>query len=334
LVLLLLLIGGWWYSSNVRDAMVQLTGATMGTTYTVKIPRLPGVIAVDTLQAEIDRILAQINRQMSTYDPESELSRFNRNPSTDWVPVSPELLVVMQEAQRVAQLTSGAFDVTVGPLVDLWGFGPTVTDDAIPSQAAIAEAQTRVGYHLLRLRYDPPALQKTVADIEVDLSAIAKGYAVDRLAEYLETLSIADYMVEIGGELRVKGNNVQGDPWRIAIEKPTPNERTVERIALLTDRGIATSGNYRNFFERDGQRYSHAIDPTTGRPIRHELASVSVIHPSVTLADALATGLIVMGPDNGFQLAEQQGLAALFIVINDGEFIEKSTSAIAPYLAD
>jgi len=334
LILLGLLTGGWWYSSNVRDAAVQLIGATMGTAYTVKIPRVPGSIAADTLQAEIDQILTQINRQMSTYDPESELSRFNRNSSTAWVPVSPELLLVVQEAQRVSQLTAGAFDVTVSPLVNLWGFGPTVTDDDIPTDAAITEAQTRIGYQQLKTRDTPPALRKTIPDLEVDLSAIAKGYAVDQLAEYLETLGISDYMVEIGGELRVKGHNAQGNPWRIAIEKPTPNERTVKRIALLTDRGIATSGNYRNFFERDGQRYSHAIDPGTGRPIRHELASVSVIHPSVTMADALATGLIIMGSEKGLQLAEQQGLAALFIVIKNGGFEEKTTSAMASYLAE
>jgi len=335
LILLVLLITGWWYSGSIRDAQsVQLTGATMGTTYTVKILRIPESITAKALQAEMDRLLAGINRQMSTYDPDSELSQFNRNPSTGWVPVSSELLFVLQEAQRVSQLTDGAFDVTVGPLVNLWGFGPTLTNDDIPTDTAIDEALTRVGYRRLQLRDDPPALQKTLADIYVDLSAIAKGYAVDRLAEYLEMLAISDYMVEIGGELRVKGHNAQGVPWRIAIEKPTPNERTVERVLRLTDQGIATSGDYRNFFERDGQRYSHAIDPHTGRPIRHQLASVSVIHPSVTTADALATGLIVMGPEKGFQLAEQQGLAALFIVINNGEFKEKSTSAFAPYLAD
>ncbi|MEZ5584997.1 MAG: FAD:protein FMN transferase [Candidatus Competibacteraceae bacterium] len=295
LVVLLLLIGGWWYSASVRDVQVQLTGATMGTTYTVKIPRVPEPIVAETLQTELDRLLAKVNRQMSTYDPESELSRFNRNPSTAWVSVSPELLFVVQEAHRVSQLTGGAFDVTVGPLVNLWGFGPTVTDDDIPTDQAITEAQTRVGYHHLQIRDDPPALKKTLPDLSVDLSAIAKGYAVDLLADYLETLDVSDYMVEIGGELRVKGHNAQGASWRIAIEKPTPNERTVERIISLTDQGIATSGDYRNFFERDGQRYSHAIDPTTGRPIRHDLASVSVVHPSTTLADAWATGLIVSG---------------------------------------
>lgn len=334
-LLLLLFIGGWWYSSQVRPPeAIALNGATMGTTYSVKFRELPENMTATQVKAALDKMLVEINRQMSTFDPQSELSRFNSNPSTDWVPVSPELLFVVREAQRISEMTGGAFDITVGPLVNLWGFGPTFTNDAIPSQQAIAEAQERVGYRHLQIREEPPALKKDRANMYVDLSAIAKGYAVDRLADYLESLGMDDYMVEIGGELRVKGLNAQGVPWRIAIEKPTPGQRSVERILHLKHEGIATSGDYRNFFERDGQRYSHEIDPKTGQPIRHELASVTVIDPSTTTADALATGLIVMGPTRGFELAERQGLAVLFITIHDGAFEEKGTTAFAPYRVD
>jgi thiamine biosynthesis lipoprotein len=334
-VLLFLLAGGWWYSTAVRTPEpITLTGSTMGTTYTVKMPQAPERMTAAAVQAELDRMLADINRRMSTYDPDSELSRFNRNPDTDWVSVSPELLFVVREAQRISALTEGAFDITVGPLVNLWGFGPTPTDDAIPSEQAIAEAQARVGYQRLRVRDHPPGLKKERADMYVDLSAIAKGYAVDRLADYLESLAVADYMVEIGGELRVKGRNAQGTPWRIAIEKPTPGQRSAERILHLSGQGIATSGDYRNYFEKDGQRYSHEINPQTGKPIRHELVSVTVVHPAAATADALATGLIVMGPKHGFELAEQQGLAVLFIMLRNGAFEEKSTTAFAPYRVD
>jgi thiamine biosynthesis lipoprotein len=333
ILLIAFFIAGWWYSSRHGESeLIEFSGPTMGTTYTVKVFRAPDDIEPTALQTEIDGILAEINRQMSTYDPESELSRFNRNHTTDWVPVSPELHAVIQEALRISHLTDGAFDITVGPLVNLWGFGPETRSGSIPSEETIREALARVGYEQIHIRDSPPALRKDRPDIYLDLSAIAKGYAVDQVAAHLEAGDIRDYMVEIGGELRIKGHNAKGIPWQIAIEEPDPAKRAVQRIIEITDEGIATSGDYRNFFEHEGQRYSHEIDPLTGWPVRHKLASVTVVNKSCMRADAFATALIVMGPEKGFDLAEQEHLAVFFIIISNDDFQEKMTSEFKQYL--
>ena len=336
LLLIGLFLAGWWYSTSYDGTgeLVQFSGATMGTTYTIKIRQLPNDKTSDELQAEVDRILAQVNRQMSTYDRESELSRFNRTQSTDWVAVSPELLAVVKAALRISRLTDGAFDITIGPVVNLWGFGSQMTAGELPSDEAVKNALAKVGYERVHTRNPPPALRKERPDIYIDLSAIAKGYGVDKIAQYLESLGIAHYLVEIGGELRGKGLNPNGVSWRIAIEKPDPGQRVIERIVQISDKGVATSGDYRNFFEIAGQRYSHAMDPRTGRPVRHDLASVTVMSDTCMEADALATALLVMGPEQGFRLAQNQGIEAFFIVINPGGFTEKSTSGFERYVVD
>jgi thiamine biosynthesis lipoprotein len=335
-ILLVLLALGWWYSTTrtSQEPPVQLGGATMGTTYSVTLLGMPDGTAPEQLQTEIDRILAGVNQRMSTYDPQSELSRFNANDSTDWIDISPELLDVLQEALRISRLTGGAFDVTVGPLVNLWGFGPEMREDRIPSEQSIRQTLARVGHERIHLRSAPPGLKKDRADIYIDLSAIAKGYGVDRVADYLDSLGSTSYLVEIGGELRGKGRNPKQTPWRVAIEKPLPGERTIERIAEIDDGGIATSGDYRNFFVQNGQRYSHALNPRTGWPVRHELASVTVIDETAMAADAMATALMVMGPTAGYALAEAQRLAAMFIIIDGDEFQDKSTSEMQQYLLD
>ena len=308
---------------------VELTGPTMGTHYRVSLRPLPEAHDRASLQAAIDTRLAAINRVMSTYDPDSELSRFNRNTGTGWVPVSAELYTVLAEAQRLGELSEGRFDVTVGPLVNLWGFGPERASAGIPDESAIAAARLRVGYRMLELRAEPPAARKTRPDLYVDLSAIAKGYGVDEIAGLLENLGVTDYLVEIGGELRAHGANDQGRPWRIGIEKPQPGEHTVQTIIELRDQALATSGDYRNFFEHQGQRYAHVIDPLSGWPVRHRLASVSVLHPSCMTADGFATALLALGPERGLALAEREQLAALFIVITDDGFEQRSTAAFA-----
>ena len=317
-----------------QPELVHLTGATMGTTYSVKALGVPDSIAPETLQTGVNSLLEGVNRKMSTYDSESELSRFNRNAGTDWVEISDELLTVMEEALRVSRLSDGAFDVTVGPLVNLWGFGPEMGEDDIPSEEAIDAALIRVGYERIQLQSEPPAMRKERSDVYVDLSAAAKGYAVDKVADYLESRGISDYLVEIGGELRAKGHNPGDNPWTIAIEKPAPGEQSIQRVVRLTEGGVATSGDYRNFFEKDGQRYSHVIDPHTGWPVRHQLASVTVISDTCMHADALATTLLVLGPDTGFELAEREQLAAFFVVIENNGFVEKSTPAFAQYLVN
>ncbi|MGD2021071.1 MAG: FAD:protein FMN transferase, partial [Thiohalocapsa sp.] len=296
-----------------RDHTLDLVGRTMGTSWSVQVPRPPAGLDDAALYERISAELASVNERMSTYQADSELSRFNVAETTDWFPVSAELVRLTDTALAVSTLTNGAFDVTVGPLVNLWGFGPEVKADQLPSQAEIDAARARVGWDLLHTRVEPPALRKDRTDLYVDLSAIAKGYGVDRMAAVLEDVGITDYLVEIGGELRGRGRNAEGEPWRIAIERPDAGRRAVLRVVALTDRAMATSGDYRNFFELEGQRYSHTIDPATGRPVDHQLASVTVLAERCAEADAWATALLVLGPARGMTVANERGLIALFV---------------------
>jgi len=259
------------------------------------------------------------------------LSQFNRSQAAGWIDASRELVEVLKQAQHVSVLTNGAFDVTVGPLVNLWGFGPLPGNDQVPSEQEIREAMNRVGYTGLQVRSSPPGIRKDRPDLYVDLSAIAKGYAVDAVAEHLQALGIDDYMVEIGGEIQAKGRNARDRLWRIAIEKPSTGSRSLHRVIELSNVGIATSGDYRNYFEKEGKRYSHTIDPMTGRPVTHKLASVTVAHPSTMQADALATALMALGPEAGYRFAEQHKLAAFFIVNSDDGFYDKATTAFRQY---
>ena len=312
---------------------IELTGRAMGATYSVTLVNAPTDLDRTALQQAIDARLADINRQMSTYDPASELSRFNRQHATDWFPVSPAVVQVVAEAERISRLSDGAFDITVGPLVDLWGFGPGETGNAIPDDRQIEQARSLVGHEKLRLRNDPPALRKTVPGLRIDLSAIAKGYAVDELSRLLSRRGLDRHLVEIGGELRARGHNAANRPWRIGVERPGPGFHIVHAAIGLRDQGMATSGDYRNFFERDGQRYSHTMEPTDGKPVTHALASVTVVADACMRADALATALLATGPERGYRLAEREGIAALFIERTNNGFIDRATATMQGLMA-
>ena len=306
-------------------APTLFSGPTMGTRYTVKLAQALEVAAVDSVQRAVDRTLARVNRRMSTYLPDSEISRFNRTAGTDWFGVSVETAGVLAEALRTSRLSAGAFDVTVGPLVQLWGFGPAGQRVIRPSPAEVADARGRVGYRLLEVRTAPPGLKRAQNAVEIDLGAIAKGYGVDQVAVTLDSLGLSAYMVEIGGEVRVKGEKAPGQPWQIGIERPVADKRVILRVVSLSDVALATSGDYRIFFEQDGQRYSHTIDPRTGEPIDHDLAAVSVLAGSCMRADALATALLVLGPRDGYELAVREQIAALFVLREGEQLIEKPT---------
>lgn len=314
-------------------APIEYNGLTMGTTYSVKLVAIPAGLDPQGLQQGIESRLNAVNARMSTYLETSELSRFNNNHSTDWQAASAELVRVLQNALTISELSDGAFDVTVGPLVNLWGFGPNVTNDAIPSDAAIEEALGKVGYRALHVRSNPPAIKKDRGDLYVDLSAIAKGYAVDTVADYLDTVRIENYLVEVGGEIRARGHNASSLAWRIGIERPDPGTRAVHTVIHLHDVAVATSGDYRNYFDKAGHRYSHALNPRTGRPVTHGLASVTVISGTAMYADGMATTLMILGPDAGYQLAEREALAALFVVRVEDRFVNRSTPAFAQYQA-
>jgi thiamine biosynthesis lipoprotein len=307
----------------------ELSGQTMGTSYSIKLVAPDQNLDRQALGVKLSARLDEINSTMSTYRPESELSRFNRLDSTEWSPVSDELCALVADALEFSELTDGAFDVTVGPLVNLWGFGPDGDISRPPTDAAIAEALTRVGFGKLHANCDLPALRKDRADVYVDLSALAKGYAVDQSAELLETHRITDYLVEIGGELRMRGHNALGELWAIAVEKPQDDTRSVQSVVRLTDSAMATSGDYRNFFEFEGRRYSHTIHPKTGRPVTHDAAAVTVVDKSAADADALATALLVLGPEEGLALAAREGIAAYFLLRTESGIEQRTTGEFA-----
>ena len=302
----------------------HVLGQTMGTTYNVKFPEVAGVDEA-AIKSAIDKRLVQVNKLMSTYDPTSELSRFNQYRFAEPFAVSGETLLVVNEALRLGELSNGVLDVTVGPLVNLWGFGPTMRPETIPSEADVAAVREYVG--LDKLQVQGNALVKSHPQLYVDLSTIAKGYGVDVVADLLEENGIHNYLVEIGGEMRVKGEKGDGSPWLIAIEKPVSNQRAVQKVVSIGENAIATSGDYRNYYEQDGTRYSHLIDPRTGKPIQHNTVAVTVVHKSSMTADGLATAFNVMGWEDAIEVAEANNIAVFIIRRKDKDFEEYTSPA-------
>lgn len=297
----------------------------MGTTYTIKIPVVDTEIDRVMIATGVNHRLEKINSQMSTYKKTSTLSIFNQSKTQDWQEISTELYTVIEEALRINTLSHGAFDITAGPVINLWGFGPKIRLNIVPEQSTIQAALTEVGSQYIHIRKPPAAIKKDKPNLYIDLSAIAKGYAVDVIATYFDSLNINHYMVEIGGEIKAKGFNPNNEIWHIGIEKPLSTEHSVQTIISLNNTSMATSGDYRNYFVADGIRYSHTINPSTGKPITHKLASVTVLHPSSMTADAMATALLVLGPESGLELATKENLAAIFILRDQNKFIELMT---------
>ncbi len=308
----------WRLKPDSESGAREFSGKTMGTTYSV----LLGAAATPKsdlglrLQGELDRI----EGLMSTYQASSELSRFNILDSTEPFAVSADTARVALAAKGISQQTDGAFDVTVRPLVRLWGFGAGAKLNP-PTDEEVLEAKQTIGHERLHVALEPPTLRKELAPLSCDLSAIAKGYAVDQLAELLERDGIRDYLVEVGGELRLKGGKNTGQRWRVGIERPDSKDRQAAQTIELSDTALATSGDYRNYYEKDGVRVSHTIDPRTGRPITHKLASVTVLHDEAMMADGYATAINVLGAEEGMALAKRLGLAvSLLVRQSDGSF--------------
>jgi thiamine biosynthesis lipoprotein len=266
---------------------------------------------------------------MSTYIVDSDVSRFNASRSTDWIEVSMDVCEAVVASRKLSEMTGGAFDITVGPLVNLWGFGPETIELAPPPPEEVAAAKARVGYARLHADCSRPALRKDAPDVYIDLSAWAKGYAVDEVGRMLEQEGIGNYLVALGGELRMRGRNGGGELWSIAIEKPTDDGGAVEMVLELTDCSASTSGDYRNYFVYEGRRYSHLIDARAGQPVSHNVASVTVIAEEAAFADPMATALLVLGPEEGMELARQQGIAALFQLRTADGFAEQMSPAFA-----
>lgn len=296
-----------------------LDGKTMGTFWRVS------VIGVDeakaqALRAKVQAQLDADDRLLSTWKNDSALMRFNHAADTRPWPVSEAMADIVTLSLRIGAKTHGAMDITVGPLVNLWGFGPDKQPVATPDAQAIAAAKARTGLQHLQVinQSGRQFLQKDIPDLFVDLSTVGEGYAADHLARLMEQEGISRYLVSVGGALVSRGMNGEGKPWRVAIQKPTDRENAVQAIVDINGHGISTSGSYRNYYELDGKRISHVIDPQTGQPITHKLVSVTVIAPTALEADGWDTGLMVLGPEKAQQVVREQGLA-VYMIVKEGE---------------
>jgi thiamine biosynthesis lipoprotein len=299
-------------------------------TWTVKVSALPEGKDAATARAELQQLLDAANGVLSTYQADTELMRFNRAPAGQWVKVSPLLFNAVREAQAVSEATGGRYDVTVGPLVNLWGFGPDAVPVTVPDAAAIAAARARVGYRKVTLDASRLALRHE-AGVQLDLSSVGEGVAVDALSARLAAWGVRDYLVSVAGCSRASGQRPDGRDWRLAIEKPD-GSGGVQQVLRLGNRSVSTSGSYRNYHEIGGVRYSHTIDPASGQPIRHKGVSVSVIGSEATRADAWATALNVLGPDEGHALAEARQIPAYFIYHTDKGPAVRYTTAFRAFL--
>lgn len=310
------------------DAGWRFAGETMGTTYQVKIAgaRLAAAQA-ERLAADVHSALDGVNRGMTLYRADSELMRFNRHRATAALPLSKELFDVLAVGQQVAVLSGGAFDVSVAPLVAAWGFGPEKRQ-IVPADEQLRAGRAAVDFRSLRLDAASRTAAKATSGLEADLGGIAKGYGLDLAARAIEASGIGHYMIEVGGEVLARGHNASGRPWRIGIEEPDAVPQRARLVVALDGKAMATSGDYRIYFEAQGRRYSHEIDPRTAAPIAHGLASVTVIAADCVHADALATALIVLGPQAGWRLAERERIAAHFIARGaDGRLHDRSSTA-------
>ncbi len=307
----------------------QLDGQTMGTTFGITLVGPPPSLDLSDLESAIYAELEAVELSMSTYIETSEISRFNRFGGSDWYEVSSALCSVVDTAINISRASGGAFDVTVGAIVNIWGFGPGIRSNTKPDQEQITSLLSFTGTDRIESDCMIPALRKTHGSVTIDLSAIAKGYAVDQVADLISNHGISNSLVEIGGEIRISGHNKDENAWSIAVESPILGARSVNSVIELTDTAVASSGDYRNFFMHEGKMYSHTIDPRTGYPIEHEAAAVTVIAECTMVADAWATALLVLGPDSGLRLAEQENIAALFLIRSDAGVAEKHSHAFS-----
>ncbi|MHC8361049.1 FAD:protein FMN transferase [Pseudomonas sp. LS2P72] len=306
------------------DSMESFGGPTMGSTYSIKYLRHAGLPDPTEVRVQVEKILAEVDQQMSTYRSDSDIERFNNLPANRCQTMPAPILKLVRIGERLSEQSEGSFDLTVEPLLNLWGFGPQARKEKIPAAQALAAVRQRVGYQHLRI--DGDQLCKDAA-VEVDFNSIAAGYAVDTIAAKLEAMGIQNYLAEATGELKAAGKKLDGSPWRVALEEPRDGQQVAERIIAVDGYGVSTSGDYRNYFEQDGRRYSHTFDARTGAPVLHTLASVTVIHPSALMADGLSTLLLILGPERGLDYAETHDIGAFFVIRADTGFVTRTTQA-------
>lgn len=315
----------------VNDSATVLEGPVFGTFYQITLPGDWSDAQLQHIQSGITNTLEQVNASMSTYREDSELNRLNATPVGEWLPLSGPLFEVLAISQDIARDTGGAFDVTVGGLVTLWGFGPDGRPERTPAASVLENKLSEIGHALLELDEASPSARR-MADFYIDLSGVAKGYGVDAVGRYLDAEGVDHYLVSIGGDLLARGGRRPDRPWQIGIEHPGYGAGEVQHVIPLANMSMATSGDYHDYYERDGQRFTHIIDPRSGYPVSHRLASVTVLHRSNTWADAYATGLMVLGTEQGMAAARRLGLKVLMISRTDDGFDTALSPAMRDYL--
>lgn len=329
--------------TSTSPELAGFDGSIMGTGYSVRLGgsnvRPSNDRQIAELGQKVHAVLQDVDHHMSTWRADSELSRFNDSTDGDWQRMTPATTGVIAKALATSAASNGAFDVTIGPLVDLWGFGAGAIESnpkdggRKPADQAISQSLARVGHQAIEVDLKSNAVRKQNTEARLDLSGIAKGYAVDRVASLLDAEGFDSYLVEVGGELKARGSKPDDSQWKVAIERPAAGRRDVFRVLKLQNRAVATSGDYRNFFADGGQRYSHSIDPRTGKPVSHELASVSVVANSTMAADALSTAMMVLGPADAMDFAERHQIAAQIIVKSGSKLKEHYSQAFEPLLS-
>lgn len=303
------------------DTLERFDGPTMGSRYSIQYVRHIATPGPKTVQDEVEQILAEVDRQLSTYRGDSDIERFNAMPADSCQAMPGRVLELIRVGEQLSSQSDGAFDLTVEPLLNLWGFGPQSRKEQVPSAEALAEARLRVGHGHLRIEGD--RLCKDAA-VEVDFNSIAAGYAVDRIAARLQALGIDSYLAEATGELKAVGHKPDGSPWRIALEEPRDDRQVAERVIEINGYGVSTSGDYRKYFEQGGRRYSHTFDARTGAPVLHNLASVTVIHPSAMMADGLSTLLLILGPEQAWDYAQKHRIGVFFVLRDNDRFVVRT----------
>ncbi|WP_250148112.1 FAD:protein FMN transferase [Halomonas jincaotanensis] len=335
LTLLLVLLVGCSERDRPLESPVKLEGEIFGTFYQVSIADPLTLSEAEVLEEGIVAELESVDAAMSTWRDDSELMVFNEAPVGEWQPLSDELIEVLSISQSVGKASDGALDITIGGLVNLWSFGPEARSREAPDDETLTTRLAEIGPDSLELDVESRQARRT-REVFIDLSAVAKGHATDRVANYLERQDMEHYLVNLGGDLLAQGYRDREDtPWQIGIERPHNGPQQARHILPLHDISVATSGDYRNYFESEGQRYSHTLDPRTGRPIEHRLASVTVAHPSNAWADAWATALMVLGDEQGMRVARGQQLEVLMIVRDDdGGWLSRVSPAFVTHFGE
>ena len=315
--------------SKNQNYNAQIKGNTMGTYYFIEVVEVSSKLHIDKIKIEIEDTLKMANKILSNWDNNSEISKINKNKTTMPIKLSNELNKVFKTANKINIKSNGFFDLTLDPIIDIWGFGYESKQlEIIPSDEQIKNALSLVGQQsLLKFNFDNNELTKKNKNLKINLSSIGKGFGIDLIGKKLDQLGIDNYIINIGGDILTKGHNKKNEDWMIGVENPNLKEKLIKEIVNLTDKGLATSGDYKNFFTKNGKKYSHIINPNTGKPITHSTKSVTVIHKNSMKADGWATALLALGSVDGLKIAEKEKIAVLFIDNIDNKLIKFESNA-------